>query len=1199
MIAMNRLLDYVTSQHRGHSIPAKQLPPTVTRHTPPFFGWNEHVIRNYRASVSLRSWNAWLRKPPNPLQLFTVSRRVRLGLYLLSVTISLFETEYSEPLLLVALPLLLLELILIVVGLLHFCCHNPPTPELEKSSHVRRAFRKLEVPYVKEEYASKNSAHTHPVTAAYRNAANDACNSFITNLGKRVYKIQPASIDIRRGYQHSLTHYWEKDEAAGEEHHDLVEADHIMNLVNVDYYVDWNDYLYLGLPFLIYTFTPRTVAGMHHEYEWCFDEESQVNMVVHGGGRYRHHLWDYDIDHLTAHTPGHSIHYEVERIAHNTHWSFVLFSPASIKPNERTEFSNTLRRISPIYLAPTMDTINAELPDSKIAMLKVVVGTHGADSYMSLGPAAHVPKPVKDLDAKHQIQINGACAVTIPYIMFSALRNKHASTKGGLTDHHLNNIVLPYFRTAVSGAEYHAVSVIATCLPLTRNVTYPATTISVQDTSNTYLNVPKPMDLPPDSYVSRRLHPTVYGHAVVPAKSKGNDRWCIATRIESVANNSKVPSHYSQFVTEFLDFLAAPLVPLDFQEVYERQVKPSQRAKNSAAASFLAWWRDNMSIASFQKNELYGKITDPRNISTTSTEHCYEYSRYTLALADHLKTTNWYAFGQHPDTIAKRVQSLALRHTTFIATDFSRFDGTHSKAFYEIELALLYRCFPTKEHPHLERLHREMLSAKAKTAHGVTYEIGGSRLSGAADTSVMNSVDNALVAYITYRVSGNSKATAWANLGLYGGDDGLSYDVSEEMYNRVSKNLGLRLTAVVRSTVEPTPFLGRIFPSPTTVACSLADLPRQLPRLSITTNKQLSIEDVLINKMRGMHVTDSRTPIIRAWIRLVQRSFPNHEQYKSREELQNYWARFTSASDIIPESILLENAAKQLSCETSLITEYESYLDSLASVTDIDRPIIDMPITIPQGVILGGELGSPFTTTIDSGTPNICPHAENNNNQHHANASHANSRRPHASTTGGSHARAQTEHVHQDHTRLLPAQRQSRSWQTRQTASSQTNSDQRQQSGGVNSLPSTTSFASRNSQSRSSRHSARTQTGESASTTTQTQSRRLPRTERSATATEQSHPASTPHASSSSQQTNSHASRGTPRTDTPTTRPRARVSSTLGTPESRQRPQGTQRSAHSNTSTSSNSPNLPRSRRNQNTQQRQSTRPVVSAQAVP
>jgi len=119
-----------------------------------------------------------------------------------------------------------------------------------------------------------------------------------------------------------------------------------------------------------------------------------------------------------------------------------------------------------------------------------------------------------------------------------------------------------------------------------------------------------------------------------------------------------------------------------------------------------------------------------------------------------------------------------------------------------------------------------------------------------------------------------SPEEAWAGLGIYGGDDGLTPDVDPKSYHRAAQSIGqvLTLGSVKRGDLGVA-FLARYY-SPhvwfgdTTSVC---DVPRQLAKLHVTVKMPPNVTPAmkLIEKARAFVLTDQNTPIIGPYVQKV------------------------------------------------------------------------------------------------------------------------------------------------------------------------------------------------------------------------------------------------------------------------------------------------------------------------------------------
>jgi len=798
---------------------------------------------------------------------------------------------------------------------------------LAGSAELRSAFRNIHVPV----WTPPANHHSHPEAAAARNSADAAINTFVRLRGYEPYSVQLSSRDIADGISGSLRHLWPVDYHSPEQSDPVLRMS-VLKFINVDYYVDWCDYLWMAQPIMLYTFTPRDPCGVYKETTWTVDSEQNIIMTVAGGARYRHPLWDYNVDNFSATYPGVTIQYAVESVPVDEHWSIVLMLPRCVTHGSFSLTpTHTLRRKQMYSVVKTMD--EGERPSAMIRC---------SDASLSIG----VPGTYS--------------SIRVPPLLQAVLHSRISLSK--LKIHDLPSLLTKDFGDDTRLACATVFSAFPAQPPLRGSVHTPYRLV---DEDIAYRKVGKPAFVLQESLTATVISPPVLVGVCAPVKSRANDKWCVQERITAVHNEQiKFTGRYLGYAAEFSKLLLPTphvLAPVEVGEVIASQKRPTQVRNNLQASPRLSDWLavGELEVKSFQKAESYADPKPPRNISTLPTEHCLIYSQYTQPLAKLLKSLPWYAFGHHPDQVAERVHAVASQATTLTETDFSKFDGTHSHALYQFELALLLRAFPRAEHPTIIRIHDMMTSAEARTTTGVHYDPDGGRLSGCADTSLMNSLDNAFVAYSVYRRMHMSPADAWKKLGVYGGDDGISADADPAMYDSVVKDLGLRLKARTVPAHLRTSFLGRIYPAPAAGPWHMADLPRQLSKLHVHASREPVDPWVpLYNKASGHLVTDAHSPILGDWARMVMRLCP--EQFKVvRVDMQSYMMRpYTELQYVPPADMALACALDQLQISTA---ELEDYCDHLSKLGDIAllRPLKEpLPLIPPPGVIVGtSEVG--------------------------------------------------------------------------------------------------------------------------------------------------------------------------------------------------------------------------------------------------
>jgi len=315
------------------------------------------------------------------------------------------------------------------------------------------------------------------------------------------------------------------------------------------------------------------------------------------------------------------------------------------------------------------------------------------------------------------------------------------------------------------------------------------------------------------------------------------------------------------------------LVPVTYDEVYERQGTPGQRALIEASDSFLHGAKRMLKF--FIKVEAYAKPTDPRIISTYNTRDKVDFSTFTYAEAEHLKKQPWYLFGKTPCEIAERVAKIcqgAKKHV--VKSDMSRFDGHVSPALRAFEEMSIIRKFREAYHGQILDLVRATRDLHAVGTLGTAYSQGSARGSGSPDTSIRNSEDNAFAAFVGYKstlVDGafmsDDMAYAMMERGGYGGDDGLTVDMDCAAYRKGCAALGLEIKCepVLRGTMGVV-VLSRCFGPDVwygeTNSCS--DVGRLMSKFHTcgVLPPGVTAEQKLMEKVRSLACTDAETPIV-------------------------------------------------------------------------------------------------------------------------------------------------------------------------------------------------------------------------------------------------------------------------------------------------------------------------------------------------
>lgn len=364
--------------------------------------------------------------------------------------------------------------------------------------------------------------------------------------------------------------------------------------------------------------------------------------------------------------------------------------------------------------------------------------------------------------------------------------------------------------------------------------------------------------------------------AYAPDQTKENERQAVKGRITDIKTVNETTPFLHRCMEAFLvRYIPRPhtLVPVDFDEVYDRQSRPSQRAIVSAAESMIRGTKQFIKF--FVKQEAYAKPADPRIISTFNDRTKVDYSMYNYAEAEHLKAQPWYLFGLKPSEVGNAVvRCCSSAKLGVTKSDFSRFDGTISPALRDFEERSVLRKFVKSHHETLRRLVGETKNLRAVGTHGTHYTQGSARGSGSGDTSIRNSEDNAFCAFVGYKCTKINGVyltddEAWQKVmeSLFGGDDGLLVDMDNTAYLRGCAMLGLTVKAEVVLRGKPgVVVLSRCFGPDVWFGDgnNCCDIARQLSKLHVSGVLPHGVTpiDKLVEKARSFITTDANTPIL-------------------------------------------------------------------------------------------------------------------------------------------------------------------------------------------------------------------------------------------------------------------------------------------------------------------------------------------------
>nr|WPV63048.1 MAG: RNA-dependent RNA polymerase [Wufeng shrew nodavirus 4] len=706
-----------------------------------------------------------------------------------------------------------------------------------------------------------NSVHSHPRSAEFRSSANEYLVNMVKRAGYDPYCVSSSRRDTSAG---NRFFFCSKDFGI-EYRNDPIHDNTAFVFTDVDYYADMPRWMNLWKPICMYTLVPETLN--HNNSEYCYHfEGNELVYNVSGGGGYRHLLWDYKGDTLTAiDLDGNLLVFDIEQRA--------------IKGDEQHRLVWLLPKAKvtdPLWIAVYFDWHINLLSRKNVKM----------------GPLLALWEPISD---NLSIGVDGSnYSVTLNGKLFEAIRTRlqFKDSAPFVSD------VERMLKEAKHEGYARDAPILFKCFGLPSDI--KPNVIKTGCFPVTYQAIPKRGGLStedagmPGQVITT---PLVSQPALFASKGVNADIACIEGRLDRVKNDKRFPPKYRKFADEFVhrlvpEHLVGTGVPMSVGEVRVSQDKKAQRGRFDQVAPMMSTNVENK-IKAFIKTETYASAKPPRNISTMSPEITIQSSAFSLVIANVFKQHPWYCPGKPPRKIIERLDEVMNmdKNEDLEEGDYTCLDGTQSPDYSNLLLLPTYmRYFAPEHRGEFRRLYKQIYKNSATTSTGVAYKPRMTVRSGSSITTQAGTIDNAFNVYCALRNMGYTPEEAWDRIGAIFGDDSLNANHRgefREFVEQVVNDLGMIYKSNLRPRGEPVLFLGRYFVDPTTSSDSFADPMRTIAKLHATANKMVSPEQGAANKAHGYITTDLNTPIIGTWasrvIDITKLKFKNgtgEEQYK-------------------------------------------------------------------------------------------------------------------------------------------------------------------------------------------------------------------------------------------------------------------------------------------------------------------------------
>lgn len=716
----------------------------------------------------------------------------------------------------------------------------------------RQTFNKRFV--FKQTKAPPNS-HSHPTSASNRTDAERSIDDFIISNGYKPFSVSTSARDAD-----GTRFVYSAKDLDLDYKNDKLTKNHIVRMIDVDYYADVEYWLWRGRPVILYTFAPNSVGGPTTEGIFRVADD-KVILQCNGGACYTHALWDYNLDHF---------------IIKGKFWNLM------VKVDQVKVPGDPDRRI--VCLTPRTWTwaIFSWLyePANTLKRRKISYGEANINAYTvtdSKGTKNMVSIAFKD--TPYSVNIPYATAVSICKRLGQAKHPNITDVERYLSHDKFPDaaIAAPLVYEAFLGGWCRIIDEVR--VGIIGDCGYAATAPHYQTLS--------PLVTEEGNDIGVQVwKPVITGCGIFPKSSYNNDAACIKGRIDDVANKTDPPPIYHKWMKEFIQaFPMAELNPTSIDYVIEQQNKPLQKIRCEMNKHFVGHQRFH--VKSFMKKESYPKATDPRNISTCPPSHTMELSTFTYAAKEIFKRYPWFMPGKTPSEIAAAVQDMCIGEQHVMSSDFSRLDGTISAFLRLVERGVYLRLFKEKHRQRLAELLDAEISCKAHTATGQAYDPGASRLSGSPLTTDGNTIIVAFVVYCAMRKANMIKiGDILSILAIIYGDDEMTKKIPKHVLLATARALGLTLKVTEIPHGEPVEFLARIFVDPWSTLTSIQNPRRALGKLHMSVVRNIDARIVANHKATGYLAMDPYTPILSDYCyHILRKTRDVTEAHKWRIEL--------------------------------------------------------------------------------------------------------------------------------------------------------------------------------------------------------------------------------------------------------------------------------------------------------------------------
>nr|WPR18222.1 MAG: RNA-dependent RNA polymerase [Chemarfal virus 10] len=669
--------------------------------------------------------------------------------------------------------------------------------------------------------------HSHPAAASERTSVTVAFNAVVRAHGLQPYVVSACGRDHACAGERAIgcrLPYFGKDLTESQLYMDEVQADSCILMVDVDYYTHMPTWLSYGRPILVYTMVAARAADKYVD-GICEIRKGKyidpagrasymgtiMHNVVHGGAEYHHPLWDYSADSFSAiDRYGNCLTYLVEqRQCPSGRWIVGLFPASSV--------AFPFWKATPLSFIRRFECLAGNYPVIEREDGIVSVGCPGTFETLEMKRLDYLAWVVKaqSVGLKNISNVEKWMAVS------GHAPTREARVSWGPIIHSL--LSQGWAPTGYGRVTKAGVSEFVEPPPL------PAVDHYVCDHPSA------PGDTISGNEIAVTVAPALVTNPTpVPARTMANAATAHQVRVKNTQDKFRhhvfkadLVGYAAEFTRLVVGEDRGTVSPLTIDELSDRWTRPSQRQTIENLHTFVQPSEETRVMRGFMKAETGAK---PRQIVNCDGDHNAPLGCYTLALMDHLKCRHaWVGCGRTPEEIEERVNLVSTglcmpealfqrfggqKLTTAHEEDITNCDGSEKRWHrdYVIDPILMGLTEPHARNDLRKLLKQEFAGFRVKMAEGYSYVAGWELISGTSATTLKNILKVAFGDYVALRRCGLSPAEAFAVLGVYCGDDGVSVALPlprlAEARVAAMFDLAMDQKLIVRTSPQPVTFLG-------------------------------------------------------------------------------------------------------------------------------------------------------------------------------------------------------------------------------------------------------------------------------------------------------------------------------------------------------------------------------------------------------